>query len=229
MNIDPYPVPEPFPDLRSLRPPDLQHAVKSITTLPTGLSPGMHTTLAAVDIAGFGHHDRDDEAQMYVRNAMYRYLTEVFATLQLPWSDCYREDRGDGVLIITPPAVSGECLMDPFLHHLHVALRRHNRLASQAARLRLRLAVHTGQIHRDHNGTGGHDLVHLFRLLDAPKFKKTLNASGADLALIVSDQLYQAAIQRGSGLINPHAYRRRRISHKETRARGWIWTPPTSR
>ncbi|RSN53326.1 hypothetical protein DMH08_27740 [Actinomadura sp. WAC 06369] len=143
----------------------------------------------------------------------------------MPWASCYREDRGDGALFIVPPDVVGDHLLDPFAHHLAAALRRYNQLAGDIAQIRLRLAVHTGRVYRDEHGVAGPALVHLFRLLDAPSFKKTADDSVGDLALIVSDRLYNDATESG-GMIDPDAYTPCDVISKETRTRAWIWTPP---
>ncbi|MBX6765549.1 MAG: hypothetical protein IRY90_00045, partial [Actinomadura rubrobrunea] len=92
--------------------------------------------------------------------------------------------------------------------------------------LRLRLAVHVGQVHPDAHGVAGPALVHLFRLLDAPAFKEFADAAAADLAMIVSDRLYTDATDTG-GLVDPAAYRPLDVVSKETRTRAWAWTPPT--
>jgi hypothetical protein len=157
---------------------------------------------------------------------MYGCLVEAFTAMRLPWWEFHREDQGDGVLIVTPPEIPSETLMDPLAHHLHATIRRRNHLASDTARLRLRMAVHAGRIHHDEHGLTGDALVHLFRLLNAPAFKRA--AVDTDLALIVSDQLYTDAYRNGA-LIDPDAYRSRRIAHKETRTKAWIWLPPTPR
>ncbi|TDC68233.1 hypothetical protein E1200_12400 [Actinomadura sp. GC306] len=184
--------------------------------------PSMHTTLLAVDIGSFGRLDRDDLAQLHVRRHMYQLLVESFEMTRLPWLDCHREDRGDGALIIAPPEVPATDFLDPLAHHLTAVLRRYNRLASDAARLRLRLAVHFGLVHRDAHGVAGRSLVHLFRLLEAPAFKRAFAGTGAELGLVVSDQLYQQACASG-GLVDPAAYRSVRVNAKETKARAWSW------
>jgi hypothetical protein len=213
------------PTLRPLRPvqgpePDTTEPV----TRPRAMSSVVHTTLAAVDICSFGRLS-DDHIQLYQRQELYALLAEACEFTQIPWGDCYREDRGDGTLIIAPSDMPAEDLLDPFAHHLTAVLRRHNRLTSTAARLQLRLAVHTGQVHRDAHGVAGRALVHLFRLLEASSFKKALARTAADLGLIVSEQLYADAGGR-SGLFNPDAYRPLSIRCKETRTRGWAWFPP---
>ena len=180
--------------------------------------------LAAVDISAFGNPCRDDEIQLHLRRALYHHLADAFAMTRLPWQACYREDRGDGALIVAPPEVEPTDMLDPLAHHLAVLLRRSNKMASDTARLRLRMAVHTGRIHGDECGITGRALVHLFRLLDAPAFKRALNASQADLGVIVSDHLYGEAKAHG-GFFNTAAYQRLAIRSKETRTVGWLWLP----
>lgn len=170
-----------------------------------GIGSSLHTTLAAVDMSSFGAPCRDDLAQLHARHHMYGLLVESFEMTRLPWRACHREDRGDGVLIVAPPEVPAGDFLDPLAHHLTAVLRRHNRLAGDAARLRLRLAVHIGLVHRDAHGVAGQALVHVFRLLEAPAFKRAFADADAQLGLIVSDQLYAQACAAG-GLIDPAAY-----------------------
>jgi hypothetical protein len=205
------------------------HAVPAIDLPPPDLpAPIAQATgdlaFAAVDITAFGDPRRDDDIQLHLRRTLYDQLAAAFALTRLPWHACYREDRGDGALIVTPPEVEPADLLDPLAHHLTALLRRSNKLASDSAHLRMRLAVHTGRIHRDEYGLAGRALVHLFRLLEAPAFKRALNTSGADLGMIVSDHLYEDATARG-GFVNPAAYQQLTIRSKETRTRGWLWLP----
>jgi hypothetical protein len=118
-------------------------------------------------------------------------------------------------VFIVPPEVAADHLLDPYTSHLNLVLRWHNHLAGPATRMRLRLAVHTGRIHHDDHGVAGPALVHLFRLLDAPAYKRFADGTVGDLTMIVADQLYTDATQSG-GLINPAAYIPQRITSKET-------------
>ena len=197
------------------------------TVFPHSRNEKARVTLLAIDICAFGDRRRDNLVQLHLRQQMYEKLGEACAITCLPLPDCHQEDRGDGVLIIVPPDVQADDLLDPFAHHLTAVLRRYNRLASQVSRLQLRVAVHTGLVHRDTHGVAGRALIHLFRLLEAPAFKNALNGIDADLGMIVSDRLYNDAIDNGA-LINPDAYRRMRITCKETRTYAWVWFPPVS-
>jgi hypothetical protein len=188
----------------------------------------MHTTIIGVDIPQFGDPHRNADIQRALRHTLYENLERAFAITGLPWRDCHREDRGDGALIVLPPQVPSADVLDPFSHHLTELLRRSNQLASTISRLRMRIAIHTGEIHRDAHGVLGQPLTLLYRLLDSPAFKTALQQTPqADLGVLVSDPLYQNAA--GSGLINPAAYRPLRIHHKETHTLGHLWLPPNYR
>jgi hypothetical protein len=189
--------------------------------------PSMHTTLVAFDINHFGDQRRGTDIQLYLRHVMYELVDEAFSAISPSWRNWHHEDRGDGIFIVAPPCVPAEAFMDPLAHHLLAGIRRRNRLANSVARLQLRMAVHTGQVHHDPHGIAGHAALHLFRLLQAAAFKKAVNDASADLALIVSDHLYADAER--SGLIDPDAYQPIRAYSKETRARAWIWLPPVPR
>ncbi|MFA1540586.1 hypothetical protein [Actinomadura monticuli] len=186
--------------------------------------PRIHTAMIAVDICAFGDPRRDDIAQLRLRREMYQQFARACASARLPWDQCYREDRGDGVMVITPSDVPIETLIDPLGGHLASVLHEYNRHASQTARLQLRLAVHTGLVNCDEYGVTGQALVHLFRLLEARDFKDVLAASGADLGVIVSERLYGDALSQG-GLAAPEAYRRLQVDCKETRIHAHVRIP----
>jgi hypothetical protein len=187
-----------------------------------------HCLLFAVDVAGFTDVKRDDEVQLAVRAALYGLLIESFDDAHLPWDQCLHEDRGDGILVIIPAKMPSAAVVDPLLAHIRAGLRRHNRLASEAAAIRLRVAVHIGEVHGDAHGLAGVAVNHLFRLLDAPVLKRTLAAAQTEVALIVSDYFYDSVLRHGPGMIDPAAYRPVTVEVKRTQARGWIHLPGVS-
>jgi hypothetical protein len=184
-----------------------------------------HCVLFAVDVAGFTDHGRGDEVQQYMRRSLYHILTQAFEASELGWADCLHEDRGDGLLVIIPAGMPSATVIDPLLDRLRDGLRRHNRVSADAAGIRLRVAVHSGQVHRDAHGVTGAALTHLFRLLDAPVLKEALARSTGELALIVSDHFYDTVIRNSPGMIDPETFQPARVRVKETRARGWLHLP----
>jgi hypothetical protein len=187
---------------------------------------GQTRLVLAVDIAGFTDARRDDEVQLALRRALYQLLAEAFEASGISWADCVHEDRGDGVVVVVPQVLPPVILVDPLLHRLRAALRRHNRMASEVARIGLRVAVHMGQVHRDEHGLAGTAVNHLFRLLDAHAVRTALAASGSELALIVSDHYYECVVRQRPSMIESAAFRPAAVNVKQARDHGWVWTPP---
>jgi hypothetical protein len=65
----------------------------------------VHRTILVVDVEGFGDRRRTNPNQVAVRDGMYRSLQWAFSAADIPWDDCNREDRGDGVFILAAPEV----------------------------------------------------------------------------------------------------------------------------
>jgi len=214
------------PTLRIIRP--LHDQAWTEITRPRALGPVMETTMLATDIIEFGKRYRDAGAQLRIRHMVYELLVEAFGITGISWWDCHREDRGDGALIVAPPDIEPDRFLDPLIHHLNALLRCYALRADELMDFRLRMAVHFGYVYYDSHGVTGHALTHLFRLLEAPAFKKAVAASQARLGAIVSDNLYTEAVQH-VGLVNPAAYTPLRLTCKETRSRAWLWLPAESR
>lgn len=196
------------------------------TTLPAGRS--LQCSVLAFDIVEFGDRRRDDDVQLHVRAALYRLLQTAFDAVGVPWRACHREDRGDGVLIVVPALISTEPLVSPLADFVRAGLRRHNKLSSEAAQIRLRMVLHAGHVSFDPYGVVGQTLVHAFRLLDAPAFKAALAATRCELGFVVSDRVYDDVIRHGPGLIDPDLYDAISVSLKETEVRAWVYFPPGS-
>jgi hypothetical protein len=177
-----------------------------------------------VDIVDSSRPARSDDVQLHLRDALRRMLGSAFTTTNIPWHRCRRQDRGDGMLIAVPSA-RAEYALDPLAHHLRYELRRHNKLAGELARLRLRMAVHEGQVHYDRWGMVGQTVNDLCRLLDAEEFRGVVDKHEADIGMIISDRMREHAIQHGAGAVDPKAYEPITITAKETVALAWIWRP----
>jgi CRP-like cAMP-binding protein len=197
-----------------------------ITDLP-GLNriAAQHCVLFAVDIAGSTDSARDDEFLKIIRDALYQVLQTAFQDAGLAWDECYREDRGDGVLVIIPANMPSATVVDPLLDLLSEKLRRYNKFSSLPAQIRLRVAVHIGEVHKDDYGVSGTAINHLFRLLDAAVLKAVLAREARGAALIASEYFYESVIRHGPGRIDPDVFRQVAAEVKGTRIKGWIYAP----
>ncbi len=184
----------------------------------------IHYTVVEMDVAGSG--GRDDQLQLRMRADLRRIIDDTLARQSLDPRGLYRSDLGDGLRLIVPPTISPRCLIDPFVPNLTGELRTHRKASSPAARLRLRLAVHMGLLHRDTDGGfAGQPLVHSARLLAATPVRRALAlADRADLVIVVSQSVYEAVVRHGYAL-DPDTYQQVDIREKETTATAWIHLP----
>lgn len=191
---------------------------------PYELPDGQWCGLFAVDIVGFNSPARDDEIQVYVRKALYQMLEIAFDKADIPWHICAHEDRGDGVLVVVPPRIPVAGLVDPIPSRLRNLIRLHNRLSCEAARIQLRISVHVGPVHHDGHGFVGHDINLLYRLLDAPRLKRMISQSNAEIAFITSKYMYENVVRCRPSIIDPASFQIIRVQVKETQtqARAYV-------
>jgi len=181
----------------------------------------LYRTIVGFDIASFGR--RDEHVQNYLRAAMYARLKRAFADAGLPWpAQPWREDRGDGALMIMPADATYRVL-DPLVPRLYAGLRQHNDVSSQAAQMMLRMAVHAGFVYRDEHGLSGEAIVLMYRLLDAPAFKAAVISQQAVLGLVVSRYVYDNVVRRNPGLADSDRFRKLLVVNKETTTDAWTY------
>lgn len=180
-----------------------------------------HCTIIAVDIAGFGQRDPSNINQVRMRHGMYKAIHTAFDAAGIPWSSCRDEDRGDGMLILAAADVRKRPFADLLPNVLAGELAAHNRLHRPRERIRLRLALHAGEVNFDLHGVTGSSINHTCRLLDSDALKEALGKSPAVLAIISSAWFFEDVIRRNE-LSRPQTYRRVDVVNKETRTEAWI-------
>jgi hypothetical protein len=183
--------------------------------------PAFHRTIMILDVERFGDPARKNLDQLAVRDGMYRALIQAFEKSEISWSNCMTEDRGDGALILVPPEVPKSLLVSKVPGALVDAVSMHNEACSIQARMRLRMALHAGEIHRDAHGFAGTAINHAFRLVEAPSLKSALGSSPGVLALIVSEWFFEEVVQHDPEA-DPLSYRKVDVNVKETQAGAWI-------
>jgi tetratricopeptide (TPR) repeat protein len=187
-------------------------------TRPTA---AVHRTIIVVDVEGFGDHRRTNADQIVVRAGLYAALRQAFEHTGISWEECEHEDRGDGVLILAP----AEVLKSPFAEllpgALATALRAHNQANPTERRIRLRVALHAGEINYDDHGVTAIAINLAFRLVEAIPLKDALAGSAAVVAIITSAWFFDEVV-RQSTLCDVAAYQRISVKVKETTTTAWI-------
>ncbi|MFC4905853.1 hypothetical protein [Actinomadura gamaensis] len=187
-------------------------------------APALHRGMLAVDIVAFGTR-RDPDVQLHLRASIHGLTERTCAAAGVSWKSAHHEDRGDGLYLIAEPGTGPSVLLTRLVPELLSEVRRHNKLASAVAQLRLRVAVHAGFVQLDRHGATGTSLTELFRLLEAPAFRTVMADPGTDLAVVVSDYLYREVVQHDIHLAG--GFTAIPVEVKEALMRGWVWVPPS--
>jgi tetratricopeptide (TPR) repeat protein len=188
------------------------------------LTHALHRAIMGVDIEGFADRRRTNPDQILMRGGLYHCLETAFAGSGIAWESCYHEDRGDGALILVSPEIPKDLLVSQFPQELAVALHAHNQMHAAGSKIRVRLVVHAGEVHRDRHGVAGKAINVAFRLLEASELKQALRDSPGLVALIASSWFFEEVI-RHTPASRPDSYRRVRVLVKETNELAWISLP----
>jgi HD domain-containing protein len=134
-------------------------------------------------------------------------------------------DRGDGLLALIDPADQA-LLLSHVVPVFGQLLAGYNAALPPPRRIRVRVAIHAGEVRDDDNGCFGTALDITCRLLDAPEAKAALKASPAPLLLVVSSEIYSSVVSRGCGELKREAFRHLVTTQVAGREHpGWIWAP----
>ena len=126
------------------------------------------------------------------------------------------------MIILVPAAVSKADVIDLALPSLTAALHKHNSAATQAPRIRLRVAVHAGEVLRSRVGGVGTDLNLACRLVNSqPLYHELTRQPQADMVLAISDVIHQAVVRHGHRGTNPTEYSPVHVVAKEVQTHAW--------
>ncbi|MET8828453.1 hypothetical protein ABZX40_22880 [Streptomyces sp. NPDC004610] len=167
----------------------------------------------------------DTRAQSVVQSALVRSLDEAAALTGLDRTAWMCQPQGDLEFAVLPEATPEDAVLGPFVHHLAVRLRDRNTRPA-AHRVRLRMAVDVGVVADAALGHAGPAPVAVARYVNAPQLKAVLAAlTTADLAVVVSDRLYQDVVRSGRPDLDAAQYVRVHVRVKEFGGYGWVRVP----
>ncbi|MFG1644145.1 hypothetical protein ACGFMK_27990 [Amycolatopsis sp. NPDC049252] len=130
------------------------------------------------------------------------------------------------MIIFLPASVSKAILLQPFVPALSTRLRAHNQSVRADHRIRVRVAVHAGEVVHGPHGWIGTDLNLTCRLADSAVLRDELvRRPRADLTVAVSDVIHQAVVRHGHRGTDEASYQEVRVAVKEVATRAWIHTP----
>ncbi|MFC9331369.1 hypothetical protein [Kitasatospora sp. NPDC057015] len=191
---------------------------------PVGRAPAaVRRLVVAVDLAGSTRQDH--LRQIATQRRLSDVLEAACAEAGIDRPACLRQPQGDGELLLLPPGIDEGRVVPDFVRELGIALREVNRDLSDAARLRLRAALHQGVVHESAGGFVGRAVVRAFRLLDSAELRAVLrDQPRCELALIVSGQLFEDVLEHGYRGLDPQGFRQVRVEAPEKgfSGEGWV-------
>jgi class 3 adenylate cyclase len=180
--------------------------------------------IVVVDIESFSR--RPNPVQRELRTAMYSVVRTALEEAGLDPDQVAQEDRGDGIIVLDPSA-SVLLLAGRFVRELAQGLREKSKMASEVAQMRFRVALHQGLCEQDDQGWVGAAINKAARLVDAAALRASLVcADRADLAFIVSDEVYDGVIRHDYRSVDSSTFGRVVLDVKELRGEpAWIQVP----
>lgn len=179
--------------------------------------------LLSVDARGYGAGT--DRRHGIMQDTLLTVLDDAAERAGLVRANWQRQPGGDGELAVLPRGEREPRVADDFVRHLVAALRRNNRDATPERRLRLRLALHFGPAIPAANGFRGSGPVVVSRLCGCRPLRAALVASGADLAVVLSKQVFSDTIVQEHTSLDVTDFRRVRVRDKEYDEDAWILVP----
>ncbi|MBP2337699.1 hypothetical protein JOF41_003877 [Saccharothrix coeruleofusca] len=188
----------------------------------------LHHTILVVDVERYGAPERTDHHRAAVHNGLNRALRHAFAQASIDWDRCVVQDGGDGALVLVPASTPKNVLLTDVLPKLAAELEDHNALAPAPERIRLRFALHAGEVRRVDHGIVGEGVIHASRLLDSAELREALRQSAEAIAVIVSDGFHRDVV-RHDPRTEPEKFHPVFVRVKELRVKAWIKysTPPS--
>lgn len=203
----PSPVLAPAPaPLASSAPPGSSSSVSFTSPAPPGGGPlPVMGAIVVVDAVGYSRHGALTNLEW--RAGLRDITGTALRAASIPDELAHFNDRGDGYLAVIDGRVPVHTVAAEFIRQLRLALTGYNRTRNSEGRIRLRIALHLGQVLVDRTGLTGRPAVTAARLVDSPPVRAVLKENEAlDTALIVSDDLYESTIVERFGGLEPERF-----------------------
>lgn len=167
-----------------------------------------------------------DKVTMYLRETFYKIVQRAFEDTRIGWNAGWAKARGNDVLVLLPSEVPLETLVGPLAAGLLAEVRLHNSLHRELAQLSLRMAVHTGVVRFDPAGAAGCAVQLVDTLIGSAQFIDACAAIGAELAVIVSERVYEQVLQDSSDLAERGGYGPIKVGEAGERVQAWACFHP---
>jgi hypothetical protein len=186
-----------------------------------------HYLCLSVDVQGYSAHD--DLRQAQIQTDLIALLTRAAARAGLDRGRWIRQAKGDEEVALLPAGEQAQRAVGSFCLELEAELRRHNSGVPGDERLRLRLGMDEGAVSLAANGFAGRAVIAACRLAASHPPRAAMSRHPeADLAVVLSDRVYEDWISTGRAAVRADRFRQTLVSEKGYQAVAWLWLPGIS-
>ncbi|WP_018503668.1 hypothetical protein [Parafrankia discariae] len=199
--------------------------------------PAYRRLCLTVDVESYSR--RPGRHQVAIQSGLTDALEAALRRVGIAWGACDVQEQGDGYLLLLPAGVDEGRVVPGLVHGLALELRRVNRREpgdgasgdlepGEDARIRLRAALTQGAVRRAAAGYVAKAVVAAARVVGSPALRAALAAyPDRDLAVALTDDLYEDVIVDGSAALAGVAVREAevRLSDKDFTAHVWVLVP----
>jgi tetratricopeptide (TPR) repeat protein len=154
---------------------------------------GTRATCVTVDIEKWSK--RLVPEQLKAQQVLIEVLEEACEHARLDRRLWARQSTGDGEVAVLPTGIDEATAIADLIREMATALKQANRFLNDTSRIRLRMAIGSGLTFQSEGGFAGQVVIECCRLLDSAPVRDALtDYPMADLALIVSEDLYREVI-----------------------------------
>jgi hypothetical protein len=183
-------------------------------------------TILALDIEGFGRQGRTNLTRLWLRRLLDDWCTSLLTAAQVSPAQWCTQDTGDGFIFSIDPHIHRNVLLERFVGELAECLIHHNRgHLRRPESLRLRVAMHAGDVLRDPKPLHGEATVLACRLLDDDALRDCLAETQQPLVAIVSEMIYDNIVKQAYPPIDPATWHPVLAATKEGPKHAWVHVP----
>ncbi|EFC83431.1 effector-associated domain EAD1-containing protein [Parafrankia sp. EUN1f] len=185
----------------------------------------MYGTVVAFETVSYS--DLTALGQKQLRDGVRRIIEDSLAEAGIPRA-LQQQDRGDGYLMVFSAIVPKARIVADFVRELGIALNLYNATRNTRGRIRLRVAMHEGDILTDGTGWVGDAVVTCARLVDSAPIREVLaDDQDADSALILSSEIFDSVVRPRLRGLSPGDFREVEVTvtAKRFSATAWLALP----
>lgn len=190
-----------------------------------GMDAGIRKLCVAYDVESYS--GRGTRGEYVAQQRLADTLELAFQDAGVPRDSLQIQEQGDGGIAFVPTggSVDEPRLLVGLINSLRIRLSELNEDLVDQARVRLRVGLHEGVVHRAPHGYVGPAVIEVCRLRDADEVRSALADSDAPMVAAVADTLYRDVLSHSYHGLPASAFIPVDVRVKSFTGRAWVYLP----